>query len=151
MKERNKFLLRLAALIPVLVLVWLAIGAARDPYRQTTEQFKQDRAALAAAAQAVLAQGSAKGIQPPQGWEVAYYDSGVPTVEFELGGAGFGSSTSYWGVNYVPDDRPVGFQGSPWGHWRPQGNGRIWQEPEGDNRCYVERLDTGWYYYKMDF
>lgn len=94
--KKSKWVLWLAALIPVLVLVWLAFGAARDPYRQTTEQFEQDRDVLEMTAQRVLAQRSAKGIQPPQGWEsVSYCDSSVSIVEFELGGAGFGSSTSY--------------------------------------------------------
>lgn len=50
----------------------------------------------------------------------------------------------------MPSDRPVGFQGLDMAGAIPSGNGWLWEEA-GDNRCYVERLAPGWYYYEMRF
>lgn len=148
----KRWKLGLIALIPVLILCGLVLREQADPYRTVTALFAQDRAELTAAAKAVLARGSAEGVEPPDGCQkICYYDQSVPTVEFQYGCRGMGSESSYWGLSYTPDDQPVGFQGSRWDYWRQQGKGRLWYEPEGDNRCYVERLDSGWYYYKMDF
>lgn len=149
--KKSKWWLWLLALIPALILTVLALRAAADPYLRTTERFERDRADLETAAQKVLARGSADEIKLPDGWTVRYFDSGVQVVEFEFGSWGMGSSTSYWGLNYVPSDEPVGFQGISMDHWKREGTGRLWCEPEGDNRCYVERLASCWYYYKMDF
>lgn len=149
--KKSKWVLWLAALIPVLMLCGLALRAAADPYQRVTRRFEQDWGALAMTAQLVLAQESTEGIESPEGWEVAYYDRGVPTVEFEFGSWGMGSSTSYCGVNYVPADRPVGFQGSCTEGWKTEDEGFRWLEAEGDNCCYAERLAPCWYYYKMDF
>ena len=77
---------------------------------------------------------------------------GVIAVEFCMGDAGLGSSTVYWGVNYVPSNSSfVGFQGQQWDYWKAQGEGRLYYDPEGDNTCYVRKLAECWYYYEMKF
>ena len=50
----------------------------------------------------------------------------------------------------MPSDRPVGFQGLDMAGTVPLGDGWLWEEAKGDNRC-LERLAPGWYYYEMRF
>ena len=117
-------------------------------------RFQADHPALEELALTVLEQGSEKNIPIPNGWKgiKLYGDcSGAQVVEFSFGCSGFGSATAYWGVNYVPDDRPLGFQGNAWDYWKARGEGRLYYEPEGDNTCYVQRLAPCWYYYEARF
>lgn len=84
-----------------------------------------------------------------------YYPSApdVPAseiVEFEVEGRGFGSSTTYTGFYYTPEDVPVGFQGEsiPLTESAP---GWTWQEENGDNRQTVEKICDHWYWYEAHF
>ena len=87
--------------------------------------------------------------EAPSGWrDVSRFDD---VVCFDYGGWGFGSSTRYWGVNYVTDNRLVGFQGMSMEGAAPDGEGWLWEENPGDNRCYVEPLAPCWYYFEMKF
>ena len=45
----------------------------------------------------------------------------------------------------------MGFQGLDVAGAVPWGDGWLWKEERGDNRCYVERLAPNWYYYEMRF
>ena len=67
------------------------------------------------------------------------------------GGSGMGASTTYWGLQYVPSGERLGFQGSRLESWAADGDGWRWEEPGGDNRCYIQELDEHWYYYEMEF
>lgn len=139
---------------PILALVLIAASFSPPPGREmrTIKQFETDRAALTQLAQQVLDTGNTEDILPPAPWTgVELFDSGVPAVEFSMGGSGVGSSTKYWGINYVPSDSMVGFQGQRWDYWKQEGDGRLYYDPESDNTCYVKKLDNCWYYYEMSF
>ena len=132
------------------VLIWCAGQSSHEA--QAKAQFQADRIQMEEVALWILERGSAEGTQPPTGWRyVRYYTQKIPVVDFALGGSGFGSQTAYWGVQYVPDDKPVGFQGEYWDYWKAKDGGRVYYDPEGDNRCYVKKLDTNWYYYEARF
>jgi len=137
----------------VLILVMVCFVLAPDRESRTVKQFETDRERLAQLAERVLDQGSAEGIIPPAPWQsAALYNSGVAAVEFSMGSCGLGSETYYWGVNYVPSDsHMVGFQGQQWDYWKEHKSGRLYYDPEGDNTCYVKKLDACWYYYEMEF
>lgn len=135
-----------------LILVMAVFALWPDPESRTVEYFESHRVVLEELAGLALEQGNTDGIVPPSPWRgVELHQSGIPTVEFSMGGSGMGSSTSYWGVNYVPSDNMVGFQGQQWDYWKPRGDGRLYYDPEGDNTCYVRKLDACWYYYEMRF
>ena len=132
----------------------LALWAAEQssPREKVTTRFLADREQLEEIAIRVLDGEEPAGLTLPDGWKsVRLYHNGPDTVEFFFEGSGLGSSTTYWGMNYVPSGVAVGFQGSQWDYWKAQGNGRLYYEPEGDNSCYVEQLDTYWYYYEARF
>ena len=71
--------------------------------------------------------------------------------EFSMGSSGLGSSTTYWGIQYVPSGERLGFQGSRLEGWISDRDGWRWEESGGDNRCYIQELDERWYYYEMSF
>lgn len=145
---------KLVLAVPAAVFVVIAVLFALQPGREsrTTAQFEADRAVLEEMAKQVLVQGTARDMEVPAPWlGVELYANGIHTVEFAMGGSGLGSETTYWGVNYVPSDSMVGFQGIRWDYWKQDGDGRMYYEPEGDNTCYVKKLDECWYYYEMNF
>lgn len=138
-----------AVILAVCAVVGLRVsdrqGAARAVYERNQEDFY-------AVAQQVLAHSGAAEVTAPSGVkEVSYWPQNAPTVEFLLGCWGFGSSMQYWGVNYVPDGEATGFQGVRMEHQRPEGDGVLFYEAQGDNTCYVEPLGDGWFYFEAHF
>lgn len=65
-------------------------------------------------------------------------------VFFECTGMG------YSGFVYSADDIPIGFQGMDMTFETHKG-GWIWEEPNGDNWMYVERITDQWFWYEMHF
>lgn len=135
-----------AALCALALCIGFLVAGQRSIQSQVEQQFKADLPQLTQAAQALLAGEPA---QIPHGWTEAELFGDV--VCFDYGGWGLGSSTRYWGVTYVPGDYPVGFQGTSLTGAVRSGEGWLWTEKQGDNRCYVQRLAPCWYYYDMKF
>ena len=139
-------------LLGVVALVLLWIGMRETPQEKTVGLFTEDRAVLRQLAWQVLEEGSARGVPVPEGWQsVSLCTRGHTVVQFARKSSGFASQTSYCGVNYVPEDILVDFQGEHWDYWKPKGNGRLYYDPEGDNTCYVERIAPCWYFYEAKF
>ena len=82
--------------------------------------------------------------------EIQRWDNGV---EFSCGGAGMGGQTAYRGFFYTAtDDLYRIWCAPPAGEpLVPDGSGFSWQEPEGDNRFYVEKICGHFYYYEASF
>ena len=122
---------------------------------RTAAAFAHSRLQFEQAALRVLEQGSTQGVECPKGVRSVQLWTGPDgrenVVEFLCGAGGWGSSTRYWGVNYVVKDVPVGFQGIRMEYWEKEGSGTRFYEAEGDNTCYVERLEKNWYYFDMKF
>ena len=127
-------------------IVWLGTAGGLDTKSRVQRQFHADLEELTQTAELVL---SGHEAETPSGWwDVSRFDD---VVCVDYGGWGFGSSTRYWGVNYVTDDRLVGFQGTSIEGAVPEGDGWLWQQADGDNRCYVEQLAPCWYYFEASF
>lgn len=99
-------------IVPVLILLCAALLACTP--RGADAALTLDRAGFERAAAEALAAGSGEGVKRPIGVrEIAVRPdpSGEGNcVEFWIGGAGLGPSTSYWGVTFS-EHGPVGFQG----------------------------------------
>lgn len=147
--RRCRFVLLISlALVSVLFLCGGKQGRTAAAFAHSRLQFEQ-------AAMQVLERGTTQGVECPKGvrsvqlWTGS--DGRETVVEFLCGAGGWGSSTKYWGVNYVVNDVPVGFQGVGMEYWKKEGSGTRFYEVEGDNTCYVERLEKNWYYFDMKF
>lgn len=142
---------------PLLACVLIASCFAARPGRenQTVKQFEADRATLEQLALQVLERGSASEIEAPDHWREVQLNRGeCPSVEFSFGGSGLGSETTYWGVNYVPCDHTMymkHFHDMGWETQEKTETVTVFFETEGDNTCYVKKLDECWYYYEMSF
>ena len=105
------------------------------------------------AAQDALNAGSGAEVKRPAGvWEIHVGPNPAGEgdyVEFQMGGAGLGPSTSYWGVMFSRGG-PLGFQGVAL-NYAPDGGGWLWEEPGGDNWSRVTPLAENWYLYEMHF
>lgn len=143
-----------AALATALILAGLLAACGRN-YGRTAAVFAHSRLQFEQAARQVLEQGSTQGVEYPKGVQAIQFwngsDGRETTVEFLCGAGGCGGGTRYWGVNYVVNDLPVGFQAFQTEYWNKEGSGTRFYEAEGNNTCYVERLEKGWYYYEMEF
>lgn len=80
-------------------------------------------------------------------------DADDTAVDFSCGGAGVGSGTSYVGFYYTQDNDMTAVWCSPSSasSLTPSGSGYEWQEPNGDNRYYTERICGNFYYYEASF
>ena len=152
----NRKRVRRISLIVVLFLalgaLWTALQGGPKSREHAAALFQQNRSAFDSAAAQAVERGSGQGISRPPGVrDVTFWDYEGTAVEFSMGDAGMGSSTRYWGLQYVPSGERLGFQGSRLEGWISDGDGWRWEESGGDNRCYIQELDECWYYYEMEF
>ena len=82
-------------------------------------------------------------------WNVSAYNTSN-MVEFIVSSFGVGSSPIYKGFYYSPNDEPLGFQGTDV-EWQPEGDGWKWEESQGDNFEYTEKIMEKWYWFEMHF
>lgn len=140
-------------LIVLLAAVLLCVPQFACSPRGAALTFALHREAFTLAARESLAAGSGEGVERPPGVSEINVWGGEPgqerCVEFSMGGAGLGPSTSYWGVTYSQSG-PVGFQGVRL-DYAQDGDDWVWQEPNGDNRSRVIPLEENWYLYEMRF
>ena len=148
MRKRRLFLFAFLLVAGVLFVCAGRQGKTEAVFAHNRQQFEQ-------VVRQVLEQGSSEGVGYPKGVESVRLwcgsDGRETVVEFLCGAGGWGSSTRYWGLNYVVNDPLVGFQGERMEYWEKDGNGTRFYEVESDNTCYVERLDENWYYFDMKF
>lgn len=83
------------------------------------------------------------------GWDVTCYPH-TGMVEFQTSVFGLVPSSTYSGFYYSPEDVPLGFQ-STQVDFVESGGGWLWEEPEGDNRQYTEKIADHWYWYEASF
>ena len=80
-------------------------------------------------------------------------DADEDVVDFSCGGAGMASQTAYVGFFYTPDNDITAI----WcvhvsiDSFVPSGDGMFWQEPDGDNQCYIENICGNFYYYEASY
>ena len=73
-------------------------------------------------------------------------------VDIQCGGAGFGSSTHYYGIFYSEKDDLCAVRlGAPGDQLKEHENGFLYIEEDGDNRYYVEPLGNHYFYYEAHF
>ena len=74
-------------------------------------------------------------------------------VEFDCGGAGFGSSTHYYGIFFSEADdlMAAGISCGSADRLRPDGAGYRYRQNGGDNEYYVEPLGNHYFYYEAHY
>lgn len=77
-------------------------------------------------------------------------EGGSAFVEYDCGGSGFGSSTAYWGFYYSANDdlTHIWCANEP---LLPSGDGFLYQQEDGDNRYYTEKIAEHFYYYEAAY
>lgn len=144
---------RKAVLIAILVMAALCAWRFAHSPESAAAAFRWGRADFERAAAQALAAGSGEEVKLPAGVHRIAVEPD-PTgrencVEFEMGGAGMGSSTAYWGVTFSRGGS-VGLDGVAL-DYVPHGGGWLWEESGGDNWSRVIRLEENWYLYEMHF
>ena len=104
---------------------------------------------MTAYAQDLLETGTAGEAQAFHDWPVTV-DPNRGQVEFFTSGSGMGSETSYKGVYYSAADTPLGVQGAELDFTAAE-NGWRWEEADGDNWQYTERIVAHWFWYEAHY
>lgn len=143
------------AVITLAVCALLGGGLFACSPKSAAVHFALHRRAYEEAAEQALELGDGSRVERPFGTSsIGVYQDGpegeTQWVEFSMGAGGFASQTCYWGVTCTTGDDPVGFQGVEQEFVR-DGEGWLWEEPEGDNWCRVTPLADHWYFYEMHF
>lgn len=124
----------------------LAAGTARHSKAAIVGNLEENRRAYAKIAEQALTGGQIPK-KLPQGVEDVCPWNGVQ-VDFLCRSEGFGSAGRYRGFYYSADNVIRTFQGVDKA-FAPHGEGYLWQDPGGDNCCYVEPIENHWYYFDM--
>lgn len=74
-------------------------------------------------------------------------------IDFSCGGSGFGSNTYYYGFFYSPEDSLTAWNGGacPADELYEYENGYKYQQTDGDNEYYVEKIGEHFFYYEAHF
>ncbi len=74
-------------------------------------------------------------------------------IDFVCGGSGMGSSTYYYGFFYSAHDNLTAWNGGACtkDELVENGNGFRWEEKDGDNTYYVEKIGEHFFYYEACF
>lgn len=110
---------------------------------------KQSHVALEHFAENMLKESGNTEQRKYHGWDVSIYED-VNMIEFIVSEFGIGSSMMYKGFYYSPNDKPLGFQGTDV-EWQSEGNGWKWEESDGDNFEYTEKIMDKWYWFEIHF
>ncbi len=78
--------------------------------------------------------------------DILYNEDSPDIVTFAAGATGWASETSYYGFYYSVKDEPWLDE-----NMIQEGDGWLWQEQDGDNSRYTEKIIDNWYYYEMHF
>ncbi len=132
----NRKRVRRISLIVVLFLalgaLWTALQGGPKSREHAAALFQKNRSAFDSAAAQAVERGSGQGISRPPGvQDVTFWDYEGTAVEFSMGGSGLGSSTTYWGIQYVPSGERLGFQGSRLEGWISDGDLALGGERRG--------------------
>lgn len=90
---------------------------------------------------------SLKGVEKQSFWK---NDGESLIIEYFCKGTGIASAGTYTGFYYTSEDQPVGFQGTATNFTKTK-NGWRWEEKDGDNYEYTEKITDHWYYYEAGF
>ncbi len=147
MKRTVKILGLSAGVIAIFVAVGL-FSLLQNPKSRIIRQWEKDVEVYRSTAEAILLSGGDTPVSLDSISDVRLWNS--VQVDFTCQTKGFGASTDYYGFYYSADDLPRGFQGSTL-TFTPYQDGLRWEEPGGDNSCYLEKLAQNWYYFEMHF
>ncbi len=89
-----------------------------------------------------------EGVQKQNFWK---NDEESLIIEYFCKGAGIASAGTYAGFYYTREDQPVGFDGTALNFTKTKNGGWRWEEENGDNYEYTERIAAHWYYYEAGF
>ena len=136
--KRKWIVAGIAALVVALAGVWVVLR----PSKAAAVRYVQGhQAELTAYVETLLATDPAQ-LEDYHGY------SGM--VEFQTSVFGLAPSSTYSGFYYSPEDVPLGFQ-SAQVDFVESGGCWLWEEPEGDNRQYTEKIADHWYWYEASF
>lgn len=119
-------------------------------HRSTPEAFFfQHQEELQAAAEHVLAAGSAKGMTVEEVEFIDFWPGPAPIIEFTTSGSGLAPSSHYEGLYYSPSDTPAPFQNT---QIPLQESETGWSWTDGtDNHGSTTRIAPCWFTFEAHF
>ena len=142
----KKKLFLLAGVFLLLMTALFSLSARRA----TPEAFfSQHQEELQAAAEQILAAGSAEGATVDGVEQIDFWPGPVPIIEFTISGSGLAPSSHYKGIYYSPGDTPAPFQNT---QLPLQESETGWNWTDGtDNHGSTTRVAPCWFTFEAHF
>lgn len=138
-----------AAFLCLILVIGVLTGCAKNlNYKEETIQtFNKNKTALTEAVQSNDFEQAKKipGIED--------IDIFPGYVDFRCGGWGLAPSSTYYGFFYSAEDDLTAWSGGvcPQEELVESGDGFLWEEKDGDNSYYVEKIGERFFYYEAHF
>jgi len=145
MKHRKYLLISLICLFAIFSVCFLF----RNTKPFVLRYIRRNHIELEIFVENVIENGSYNTTTTYNGWKVSYWSENN-MVEFLVRSQGLVPSSTYEGFYYSPEDRPIGFEGTDLEFIKDR-NGWRYEESDGDNSEYTERVIGKWYWFKMSF
>ncbi|MDO4286322.1 MAG: hypothetical protein Q4C40_01195 [Eubacteriales bacterium] len=140
----------IAVMVIIFILLVIAVASFVSGKSASIRRFVNSNSVeLTQYAQNMIKTGSNGECETYGDYEVTYWaDTGM--VEFVLRKHGMGSASVYEGFYYSPNDTPLGFQGNQV-DFTISDSGWTWEESNGDNWEYTEKILEHWYWFEFHF
>lgn len=150
MNKKSRSIKRMTGIGIVFILLVIAVASFVSGKSASIRRFvKSNSVELTQYAQNMIKTGSNGECETYGDYEVTYW-ADTDMVEFILRKHGMGSASVYEGFYYSPDDTPLGFQGNQV-DFTTSDSGWTWEESNGDNCEYTEKILEHWYWFEFHF
>lgn len=150
MNKKSRSIKRMTVIGIVFILLVIAVASFVSGKSASIRRFvKSNSVELTQYAQNMIKTGSNGECETYGDYEVTYW-ADTDMVEFVLRKHGMGSASVYEGFYYSPNDTPLGFQGNQV-DFITSDSGWTWEESNGDNWEYTEKILEHWYWFKFHF
>lgn len=150
MNKKSRSIKRMTGIGIVFILLVIAVAFFVSGKSASIRRFvKSNSVELTQYAQNMIKTGSNGECETYGDYEVTYW-ADTDMVEFILRKHGMGSASVYEGFYYSPDDTPLGFQGNQV-DFTTSDSGWTWEESNGDNCEYTEKILEHWYWFEFHF
>lgn len=140
---KNKKRIGIGILLVCLLAGAAGVFASQNPKAAAVQYVRAHHETLQQFSENLLQNPPLNGRSSYNGWTVDAY---TQMVQFDTSAWG----KRYRGFYYSPQDIPLGFQETEM-EFVPRDKGWYWEEADGNNRMYTEKITNQWYWFDMRF
>ena len=145
MKTKKIFILISSLFLFVMVVT--VVKVVNSPEKKVMRYFASNREILQ---ENVLNYAAENQVSDVADIKASYWNGEHPIIEYTIENRGFASASQYYGVFYSFDDVPVAFQNTNTVLVPLSDEKWEWSEG-GDNKGYIRKIESNWFYFEATF